>query len=103
MVERAARVEPYAVHPSRPLDCVGGHERRAGDHGAAVEHLHLAQALAAAEPAARPRPAPRRARRGAARRTTRRAGFAATRRTRACSYARAVAYVREPSIAQTVR
>ena len=48
MVERAARVEPYAVLPSRPLDRVGGHERRAGDHGAAVEHLHLAQALAAA-------------------------------------------------------
>ena len=45
MVERASRVEAYAPEQPRPLDGVRGDERRARDHLAAVEHLHLAELL----------------------------------------------------------
>src|SRR5918994_1420840 len=45
MVQRSARIEPYASDDTRPLDRLGGHERRAREHRAAVDDLHLAEPL----------------------------------------------------------
>src|SRR5687767_3988939 len=45
MVERSARIEPYASEGTRPLDRLGGHERRAREHLAAVDDLDLAEPL----------------------------------------------------------
>ena len=45
MVERTAHIEPYASGDARLLDGVRGDERRAGEHRASIEHLHLTQAL----------------------------------------------------------
>ena len=47
VVERPSGVEAYASEPSRPLDGVRRDERRAGQDDAAVEHLDLAEHLAA--------------------------------------------------------
>ena len=49
MVERSARVEPYASEGPRLRDRVRGDQRRAGDHRAAAEDLHLAEPLPLAD------------------------------------------------------